>query len=129
MVFIRLLFFGFILFVAWIIYLANTAPNLEIFTFVRYVPYGDKAGHVILSGILTLLANLALNCKLIGIGRFQVLLGTVLISIAVIIEEYSQLYIPSRTFSFADLFSDFIGISLCSAIALLVCRAKRKRNA
>ena len=114
----RLLLIGFLAFIAWIIYLTNTGQQGEFITYVKLIPYGDKAGHFILTGILTLLANLGLDCRTISIGRMKVLLGTLMISIIVLLEEWTQMYIPARTFSLWDLLSDFIGITVFSILAI-----------
>ena len=119
---IRLLLVAFSLFITWIVYLANTGQSSTLLFIAQYVPFGDKAGHVILSGILTLLINLAMNFRYIGKGRLQFPLGTLVASIIVLLEEVSQIYIPSRTFSMGDLFSDFIGISVCTVLAFYIHR-------
>ena len=119
---IRLLLVSFTVFIAWIIYLTNTGQTDGFIVFVQHMPYGDKAGHVILSGILTLLTNLALKCRSIGFGRLRIPLGTAIISVVVLLEEFSQMYIPVRTFSGWDLLSDFIGITLFTIIALQIHR-------
>lgn len=124
---VRLLLIGFCLFVTWIIYLTNTGQSSGIIQIARQVPYGDKAGHVILTGILALLTNLALNCRTIDWGRLKFPLGTLITSVVVVLEEWSQMYIPARTFSKWDLFSDFIGISVFTILAFVIHRYARKK--
>ena len=96
---IRLLLVAFSLFIVWLIYLTNTGQSSDILLVVQHVPYGDKAGHVILAGMLALLVNLALKFRMVGPDKFKFPLGTLITSVIVVLEEWSQRYIPSRTFS------------------------------
>lgn len=124
---IRLLLVAFSIFIVWLIYLTNTGQSSDILLVVQYVPYGDKAGHVILAGILALLVNLALKFRMIGSGRLKLPLGTIITSVIVVLEEWSQRYIPSRTFSGWDLFSDFLGITIFTMLAYLIHRYVQKK--
>ncbi len=45
---------GFFLFILWIIYLANTGGSNVFFDIIKHIPYGDKLGHFVLFGFLTL---------------------------------------------------------------------------
>ena len=116
----RYLLIGFLIFIGWVIYLTNTGQQGELISYFTDVPYADKAGHFILTGILTLLANLGLDCRYITIGRINILLGTLLISIIVFLEECTQIYIPTRTFSQWDLLSDFGGIFIFSILSIQI---------
>ncbi|MBX2819030.1 MAG: VanZ family protein [Rhodothermaceae bacterium] len=124
---IRLLLVAFSIFIVWLIYLTNTGQSSDILLVVQYVPYGDKAGHVFLAGILALLVNLALKFRMIGSGRLKLPLGTIITSVIVVLEEWSQRYIPSRTFSGWDLFSDFLGITIFTMLAYLIHRYVQKK--
>lgn len=125
-VIIRLLLVAFSLFIIWLVYLTNTSQSSNILLVVQHVPFGDKAGHVILTGILTLLTNLAMNFRYLRRGRLHFPLGTLITSIIVLLEELSQIYIPSRTFSLGDLFSDFIGITVFTIIAFYIHKNTQK---
>lgn len=100
-------FFGFIL---WVIYLANTGQNSVFFQFIASIPYGDKVGHFCLFGLLTLATNLAFRFKSVSFFSMELFLGTLLVLSFVIIEEFSQYFIPNRSFDLVDLSADFIGI-------------------
>lgn len=110
-------FFGIIL---WAIYLANTGTPSIFFRYVLSVPNGDKWGHFILFGFLTLLANGAFKLRTLGWKRFRVFYGTILVSVFVVLEEVSQLFIPTRTFDGDDLLADCAGILLFTIISALV---------
>lgn len=112
-------FFGFIL---WIIYLANTGGNSIFFDLIRHIPYGDKVGHMLLFGLLTYVANLALQSRHFSLGRIPLYYGAVLVSIFVLSEEISQGFIPSRTLDIIDLVADAVGITLFSYLSCLTQR-------
>lgn len=101
---------AFTCFILWIIYLANTGGQSIFFDLVRWLPYGDKIGHFCLFGLLTLLANFALNLKTISLVKFRVYLGALLVFSFAITEELSQFFIVSRSLDITDLFADIAGI-------------------
>jgi hypothetical protein len=97
---------AFILFVGWIIYSADVGNNTIFFDVVKAIPNGDKLGHFFLFGVFTLLVNLGLNFK-----TWKGLpLGTVLVSIVIILEELSQAFFPNRTLDIVDLIADGLGV-------------------
>ncbi len=101
---------SFFCFIIWVIYLANTGQNSVFFQFVASIPYGDKLGHFCLFGLLTLAINFACKLKSFKVHSIELFLGTILVFIFVIIEEFSQYFIPNRTFDLIDLSADFVGI-------------------
>jgi len=111
---------GFFVFILWIIYLANTGGRSIFFDFIRSFPHGDKLGHIGLFGFLTLTAIIGLKFRSLGCGKFRIYIGAVLVSLFVVVEECSQAFIPSRTFDFADLAADFVGILLAIVVAYFV---------
>ena len=116
-----LIFAGFVLFMVFVVYAANTGQGGRYWSFLDAVPYGDKVGHILLMRTLCLLLNLALRCRMIG----RVLLGSVIISVVVLGEELSQIFIATRTFDFGDLLADAIGILLASWLAIKQVRRAR----
>ncbi|GGP61920.1 VanZ family protein [Shewanella saliphila] len=124
-IFISSGFFGFIL---WIIYLANTGGNSIFFDLIRHIPYGDKVGHMLLFGLLTYVANLALLSRHFSLGRIPLYYGAVLVSIFVLSEEISQGFIPSRTLDIVDLIADAVGITLFSYLSCLTQRILDKKR-
>lgn len=107
----------FSLFLGWIIYSADTGqPNL-FFDFIKQVPYGDKLGHLLLFGTLTLLVNLGTNFRRVPLGNFSPYLGAIAVAVIVVIEECSQAYFPQRTFDLFDLLADAVGILIFSRLS------------
>ena len=109
-------FFG--LFIVVIIILADKGM-LGILGVVNDIPYGDKAGHFILYGILTLLIDLALFRSRPHPSRQLIAVRVALILALLIgLEEFSQQYFPSRTFDLVDLTFSYLGVLFFSWLAL-----------
>lgn len=102
-----LMLFGLI---TWVVYLANTGQNSVFFIFVRALPKGDWLGHFLLFGVLALAANVALSFRRFNILGYEMLLGSSAVFLLCILEELSQILIPSRTADIADVFFDVLGI-------------------
>lgn len=100
---------AFLLFIIWIIYSADTGANNIFFQFVNWLPFGDKIGHFFLFGLFTLAANVALKFKVL-VNWNNIPVGTIIVSICVLIEELSQSFFPNRTLDITDLIADSLGI-------------------
>lgn len=116
-------FSGFFLFILWVIFLANTGQTSIFFELVRAIPYGDKVGHFFLFGLLTLLANLAVNFRMLSIGKLKVFWGTAAVFAFVTFEELSQYFVPSRTLDIYDYSADMVAIVVFTWLS--ACLAKR----
>ena len=102
--------FSFFIFISYIIFLADTADYNFAFSVVGKVPYGDKISHALLYGVMAGLLNYGLEFR-----KFYILqLGSFIVFTFALLEEFSQYYIPSRTFDLYDLLADFIGVVLVS---------------
>ncbi|GIU44220.1 hypothetical protein BEL05_06785 [Shewanella colwelliana] len=110
----------FSLFLGWIIFSADTGQSNLFFELIRHVPYGDKWGHLLLFGTLTLLVTLGTNFKRVRLGGFSPYLGAIAVAVIVLIEECSQAYFPQRTFDLFDLLADAIGILMFSWLSYLI---------
>lgn len=116
---LTLLFF---IFIAWIIYLANTGQSSIFFTLVASIPYGDKIGHFCLFGLLTLGANFAFKLKQLHLFSLPVYIGSIVVFIFIIFEELSQYFIPSRTLDITDLLADMFGIIIFNFITSYIAK-------
>jgi VanZ family protein len=105
-------------FVVGIIVLADLGL-LGILRFVNQIPFGDKMGHFILYGILTLLIDLALIRPLPS-PRRRLLVFRVALILALLIglEEFSQQFFAKRTFDLIDLAFSYLGVIFFSWAAL-----------
>lgn len=106
----------FFMFIAWIIFLADSGSSSIFFDFIRTLLYGDKFGHAGLFGLLTVLSIVAFKFKSFGVGKVKVYYGFVLVLLFAVVEELSQIFFPSRTFDLADLAADMAGMFVAVAI-------------
>ncbi len=100
---------GFFSIILLIIFLADTADHNFAFQLVGHIPYGDKVGHMLLYGVMTLLLNYGLNFKSYKIFGFNMQLGAIIVLAFAGPEEISQYWFPSRTCDFFDFVADTIG--------------------
>ncbi len=96
---------------------ANTSTMPAFLYNIYTFRYGDKAGHFILTGLLSLLVNLSLGCRKTRLASRNFLLGSLLVGAVVTIEELSQVFFPSRNASLTDLLSSYLGIWLFGRLA------------
>ncbi|MCI0555951.1 MAG: VanZ family protein [Anaerolineae bacterium] len=116
----------FTLFIILIIVLADRG-QFGILKLVNRIPYGDKAGHFILYGILTLLIDLTLfhslpqrSLKLVAV------ISGLTLALLIGLEEFSQQYFVERTFSLRDLIASYLGVIFFSWLALRISRKVHK---
>lgn len=107
-------FAAFFAFIVTVIYAADRHLARGFFNWVQTIPLGDKAGHFVLMGTLAFLLNRALAGRTISPG---VQLGGVIVAVFVVAEEFSQRWLPWRTFDYGDLLADFLGIALADWLA------------
>jgi VanZ family protein len=74
------------------------------------MPYGDKFGHFILYGTLSLLTDFAFNYKCLAVNNYRFPIGAIIVLLIAIIEEITQLFISNRTFDLTDIIADFAGV-------------------
>ncbi len=115
-------FFGFLLL---IVVAADSGHLSGLFGLVNSVPFGDTVSHFVLVGTLSLLVNLALGGRKVKLMGVQVGLGILLVGVLVTLEEISQIWFATRSFSLLDLAADCAGILLGSWLASRWQRAQR----
>jgi len=112
----------FTLFIILIIILADLG-QLGFLKILNQIPFGDKIGHFVLYGILTLLIDLTFARALPHPSRKLIIFRIALILILLIgIEEYSQQFFAKRTFDLVDLAFSYLGVIFFSWLALRVRR-------
>ena len=112
---IRLLFpLSFFIFIAFIIYLADTADHNFAFRLIGNIPYGDKFMHGLLYGVMALLLNYGLNFKSKKIFGFNMQIGAIIVLTFAGLEEITQYWLPSRTCDVFDFVADTVGVVLFS---------------
>lgn len=98
------------IFIGWIIILANKGDNSVFFELVSYIPFGDKLGHFILYGSLSVLTVIALDFKYVLINDYRIYYGSLIILLFALVEETTQIFLPNRTFDMVDISADVAGI-------------------
>ena len=111
--------FAFLLLV--IIVLADMGALPHYLQILKDLPYGDKAGHFILYGILTLLIDLALFRSLPKRSlKWVAITSGLILSLLIGLEEFSQQFFANRTFSLNDLAASYLGVIFFSWLALRI---------
>ena len=106
-----ILFFAFI---CCVIYAADRDDDNWLLELPGVIPLGDKLGHFMLYGVMAWLANISINHRTINIGKWKIPMGSLLVLGFAIAEEFTQLAFPHRTFDWADMLCDVLGIGLIS---------------
>jgi VanZ family protein len=76
-------------------------------------PNGDRLGHFILYGILSFLLNLTFLRSLPTRPRKRVALTvSLLLALAIGLEEFSQMFFPERTADWVDLTCSYLGVAV-----------------
>lgn len=101
---------------------ADSGRARSFFLWVGSIPGGDKVGHFIVFGLLAFLANAAVGGTRFRIGRLALLKGSVVVFVPAALEEFSQLFVITRSFDLLDLLADGIGILFGGWLAVVVLR-------
>ena len=97
--------------------------QLGILKIINQIPFGDKVGHFVLYGIMTLLLDLTfLQARLKLDPKLLVLRIGLIFAVLIGLEEFSQQYFPSRTFDLVDLTFSYLGVAFFSWWALQIKR-------
>jgi VanZ family protein len=116
----------FTIFILTVIVLADMG-RLGFLGFVYDFPYGDKAGHFILYGILAFLFNLTtLRSRPAPTSKRDAVFVTLILALLIAAEEFSQKYFANRTFSVKDLMFGFAGMALGMGLAWRLAQKVRR---
>lgn len=85
-------------------------------------PGGDKVGHVVLLLLFSLITNLIFYTRKIKIKNNFIFMGSIIIFCLITIEEFSQIFIPSRSFDLLDLLCNYLGIILGDIMLRIIYR-------
>jgi hypothetical protein len=110
-----------------IVFAAGTRP--EYFFFIYQIPGADKTGHFLLMGTFSFLVNTACSGQRISIFSLKVLKGSLMVIGLVTLEELTQLFVITRTFSLLDLGADYFGIFLFGRLAKFFSTSLKKPSA
>jgi hypothetical protein len=115
----------FILLLAAIVFAADSRRMPAFVAGLYDFPNGDKVGHFVLMGLLSLLVNMSV---LSGTGKRtmrRVITASLAVAGLVALEEFSQQFFPGRNSSWADLASSLAGIIVFGALAWFLVERKR----
>lgn len=107
-----------------IVVLANLGGTNEVFGLLTDLPFGDKLGHLVLIGGLAGLADVAANRRNWG----RVPLAPLIVAVVALLEELTQLWLPTRSFDLGDLAADVVGIVLFTLLSRALARRRRPRH-
>jgi polysaccharide biosynthesis protein VpsQ len=99
------------------VFAADFRKGGAIFAWIERHPGSDKVAHFLLLGTLAFSLNCALQGRRARIGPCVLLLGGVLVGVGITVEEFSQLWIPGRTFDWRDLAANYAGIACADWLA------------
>ena len=119
----------FVLLVTSIVVAADKGDLPNLLSAFYSFPGGDKLGHVLLMGTMSFLVNFSLTAPPASLQLRKVVKASIVIVLLVTLEEISQLWFRTRTFSFADLSFSYLGICSGLALAVFACRAMQNRLA
>ncbi len=100
---------GFSIFIIAVIVLADTSLLPGTIRGLYDFPNGDKLGHFLLYGILSLLLNLAFTSRPWTVS--------LILSILIGLEEWSQSLFDSRTMDMVDLLASYAGVTVFALLA------------
>lgn len=111
----RVLFACTALFLVAFVFIIASADAQRMPAFIQALyafPSGDKVGHVVLMGALSLLVNAAVVARSSVNTARRMTIATLLVTTVIAAEEWSQQLFPNRTMSWDDLACSLIGIWL-----------------
>jgi len=96
--------------------------------FLYAIPCGDKLGHFGLLAVFSVLLNTALGARRAPGRLAPCLIGSIALAVLMTLEEWSQLFIATRTFDPFDWLSSLAGIAAGGFLARLLSRATPRRD-
>jgi len=109
----------FTIFILLVIILADAGVLAHYVGFIYAFPFGDKAGHFILYGILTLLIDLAhFRARPDQSRRRLAVMCGLVLALLIGLEELSQQHFSSLTFDLVDLTFSYLGVLFFSWVAV-----------
>jgi polysaccharide biosynthesis protein VpsQ len=117
---------GFIFFLISVVVIANRGEGDDWWPFISRIPFGDKAGHLGLFGMLSLLCNLAFPRKIPSRLPFFITRATLALLSIISLEELSQAFIPARSLDIADWLADLLGLACGQTLAFFILRRTGK---
>ena len=119
----------FLAFIIGLIVLADADLLPDFINAIYDFPNGDKVGHFVLYGLLNFFITRAFLSSLpTRRGSWVTLSVGLILALFVALEEFSQKYFDSRTFSYLDLFASFLGVIVGGWVAYKIKDPKGFKN-
>lgn len=112
--FLTVLYFAFLIAIVGV---ADSGCGAWLFAPVARIPWGDKAGHLLLMGLFSFLLNSALRCRTVSLTGARFRIGSAIAFVLVLGEECSQRWVCARSPDLYDLLFDLCGLCLGSLLA------------
>jgi len=110
------LLLGFSIGLVAVILLRNYSAGSSFFRLFVSIPHYDRLGHFFLMGMLAFLAVITVTPLFPNRPLKSTIVTLIVVLTLIALEEYSQLYIPTRTFSLKDLACDLLGVACFGTI-------------
>lgn len=108
--------FAFSIFIIIVVILADMGSLPGLIRGLYGFPNGDKLGHFILYGILSLLLNLAFTLRPgLNLSR-TILTVSLVLALLIGLEEWSQSLFGSRTMDIVDLLASYAGVTMAAFV-------------
>lgn len=122
--FCKTLALSFLLFLTVIVTMANRGDSDPWWSFIHNIPYGDKLGHIGLMGTFSFLCNLAFTPRSLPFLPSFITCVTFILFLLVTMEEFSQAFLPTRSFDPLDWLANLTGLTLGQLAATALQRRK-----
>lgn len=120
--------FIYILLIFLLIFSADTNAFPSWLSWYRKIPFGDKIGHFLLFGIFSLSLNYICKFKQMSLFTAKLFFGSVFTFVFITIEEFSQIFFSSRTFSMLDLTANYFGILILGELTSRFIRNRTNKS-
>ncbi|MDE1461787.1 VanZ family protein [Spartinivicinus poritis] len=114
-----------VLVVATIVILASKGQLPAEIKALYNFPGGDKVGHILLMGTLSFFVNLAVVSTLVGRPTRKIVITTAILGLVIALEEVTQQFFSTRTFSLLDLLASFLGLIIAAVIVNFIAGKKQ----
>lgn len=126
--FLKLAGIFFICFVLYLLIIVDLKIPNRFAEWVEYLPFKDKMGHFLLIGTLAFFTNILFDLKRVSFLNKKILLGSLIITVFITIEEFSQIFLSNRNFDLIDLVCNYAGILVFGFLSVILGNYLNKNN-
>ena len=115
-------------FIGFIIYSANAGNATYWLQSVNSIQYADKVLHFLLFGGLSFVLNWAFEHRRVLLRNRRLYIGTLVVGVYMIGDEFSHRFLPNRNFDYYDLIANFLGLVFFALLTALMFKRRAARN-